>query len=295
MSYAVVVPSCNRPELLKRAIASIFAQSRQPDHVSLVIDEPEDWGKYDFIRGQDERLQVTFTGGGKGGARARNLGLDQVTSEYVFFLDDDDAWLPLKMEKQLGLLERRPDCVGVTCWRNSIDEKHGTCRITKFSEKRLNRHIMYRNLTGSFSFFGFRRNSETRLLRLEANLPASQDMEFYMALSEYGAICVADEPLVNYFEHEGDRITGRIETDLQAFTLIEKKYAERCSFRTRMWLRGRVNAYRAATADTFTVFLSNFSLTLVRFLIAGKCIALSGTLIIRALGRHVKRICSVAC
>ena len=293
MSYSVVMPSYSRPELLKRALASVFAQSQQPDHVSLVIDEPENWEKYSFLQDRDERLQVTFTGGGKGGATARNVGLDQVTSEFVFFLDDDDEWLPLKIEKQLALLANRPDCVGVTCWRNMINEKRGTCSITRVSEKTLNRNIMFLNLTGSFSFFGFRRTRETAQLRLEAGLPMAQDFEFYMALADYGATCVAHEPLVNYYEHEGERITGSIERDLDAFTRIEQKYASRSNFRTRMWLRGRVHAYRAATAGAVSVFLANFCLAFIRFSMAGKCIEASAKLMTRALGRQLRRMYSV--
>ena len=106
MYYAVIIPSYNRPEMLQRALASVFAQTLAPTQICLTIDEPEDSEKYAFLRDYDASvLDVVFSGGGCGGAKARNLGLDRVKDvDYVFFLDDDDEWLPEKSEKQIVLV-----------------------------------------------------------------------------------------------------------------------------------------------------------------------------------------------
>ncbi len=43
-------------------------------------------------------------------AAARNSGLAAARGEFIALLDQDDLWLPRKLEEQLGMLKTRPDC-----------------------------------------------------------------------------------------------------------------------------------------------------------------------------------------
>lgn len=49
----------------------------------------------------DTRLRWITLAGASGGARARNAGVEAATGEWIAFLDDDDEWLPNKLELQL--------------------------------------------------------------------------------------------------------------------------------------------------------------------------------------------------
>lgn len=203
--YSVIIPSCNRPEMLRRSLASVYAQTVLPSQIYLTIDEPEDPKKYAFLCDYDDSLQVTYTGGGFGGAKARNVGLDQVEAEFVFFLDDDDEWLPNKIEEQIQLLERKTDCVAVTC---SCFEEHGhKKRLVSRSEDEVNRYVKVLNLAGGFSCFGIRRDGALREIRLNEDLRSAQDYEFYIRVSQHGKCAVVEEPLVLFYQHSEARIT----------------------------------------------------------------------------------------
>lgn len=229
MSYSVIIPSYKRPEMLQRALRSVYAQTVLPEAIYLVVDEVEDWERYAFLNEEfDGRLKTTFTGGGFGGARARNAGLDQAQEEFAFFLDDDDEWLPTKIEKQIALLRSRPDAVGVTCGRTEVIAGQ-TKRIDIMPlERRLNRRIRAENLTGSFSQFGFRRSALPNI-RLIDELAAAQDFEFYMRVSEAGKVVVVPECLILYHRHGEGCITASLSKKIEAYSMIEKLHSSRSS------------------------------------------------------------------
>ncbi|AEG07907.1 succinoglycan biosynthesis protein exow [Sinorhizobium meliloti] len=95
----VVIPYYQKePGILRRALASVFAQTLEDFHV-LVIDDESPYPIADELAGlaQEERERITVIrqpNGGPGGAR--NTGLDNVPadSDFVAFLDSDDVWTP---------------------------------------------------------------------------------------------------------------------------------------------------------------------------------------------------------
>lgn len=100
---SVVIPSVGRPEL-HRAIQSVLDQNFL-GHIELIVvfdlDEaalpPEVLA---LVKNVD---QVLFTGGGKRGGFARNLGVQCARGQWIAFLDDDDAWSPDKVRLQMAL------------------------------------------------------------------------------------------------------------------------------------------------------------------------------------------------
>jgi Glycosyl transferase family 2 len=90
VTVAVCIPTIpRRRDMLKRALDSVAAQTRQPDEV-IVVEDTE----------------------GRGAAPTRNEAWQQATSTYVAFLDDDDEFLPDHLEVSLRTLRRtRADLV----------------------------------------------------------------------------------------------------------------------------------------------------------------------------------------
>lgn len=104
---SVVIPTVGRPELL-RAVRSAREQTIG-DHVEIVVIVDAD--SMASISADVHVLAdlVTTTGGGAGPGAARNLGVDLATGTHVAFLDDDDEWLPDKLERQLHVMRGAPD------------------------------------------------------------------------------------------------------------------------------------------------------------------------------------------
>ena len=101
----VVIPTRNRPELVQRAVRSALAQTYANIEVIVVVDgpDPATVAALEVTRSTDSRLCVVALAQNLGGSDARNAGIKAANGEWIALLDDDDEWLPEKLEKQLAL------------------------------------------------------------------------------------------------------------------------------------------------------------------------------------------------
>jgi glycosyltransferase involved in cell wall biosynthesis len=101
MTVSVVIPTRDRPELLRRAIAAVRAQD-YPGPIEVVV--VYDRSTPDRSVGGDG-VRVLVNDRAPGLAGARNTGILAAGGELVGFCDDDDEWLPGKLAAQAEALE----------------------------------------------------------------------------------------------------------------------------------------------------------------------------------------------
>lgn len=111
---------------VEKAIQSVLDQTVLPDEFIIIDDGSQD-GTADWIRSRHPQLRVVFKANG-GPASARNQGAKETTSPYLCFLDDDDMWLPHKLERQFEVMCRpgAPDLFfSAATFINERDEETG--------------------------------------------------------------------------------------------------------------------------------------------------------------------------
>lgn len=101
MRIAAVIVTCNRIELLPRALKSIKEQSRQPNFVYIVSNSTADNFQVEKNLCADFGFQILKNHRTENYAGALNTAIEQIVkksgiSEDIYFasLDDDDEWLP---------------------------------------------------------------------------------------------------------------------------------------------------------------------------------------------------------
>jgi glycosyltransferase involved in cell wall biosynthesis len=100
-TVTAIIPTYQRPFLVRNAILSALGQSYRALEVMLVIDGRDRITREAVATIEDPRLRVLELDAKVGAAEARNIGTELATSEWVAFLDDDDEWLPQKIALQM--------------------------------------------------------------------------------------------------------------------------------------------------------------------------------------------------
>jgi glycosyltransferase involved in cell wall biosynthesis len=104
---SVVIPTRHRPQLVMRAIRSVLDQTHDEIELIVVVDGPDDKTVSEIRSVDDSRLQLIVNPQTLMAAGARNFGAEHASGDWIAFLDDDDAWLPNKLERQLAFVS---DC-----------------------------------------------------------------------------------------------------------------------------------------------------------------------------------------
>jgi glycosyltransferase involved in cell wall biosynthesis len=102
---SVVIPTHDRVSLVARAIDSALQQT-MPDLELIVVADGSPPSLLERVRSFDDpRVRLIRHKRNRGVISARNAGIAAARGEWVAFLDDDDQWLPAKLEKVLARLE----------------------------------------------------------------------------------------------------------------------------------------------------------------------------------------------
>jgi glycosyltransferase involved in cell wall biosynthesis len=100
---SVVIPTRNRPHLVCRAVRCALEQTYPNVEVIVVIDGPDTATERALQSLEESRVRVLALEEHVGGSEARNLGARAAKGEWVALLDDDDEWMPEKIEQQMLL------------------------------------------------------------------------------------------------------------------------------------------------------------------------------------------------
>lgn len=161
---SIIVPSYKRErQMVERAVKSLLCQTYTNVEVVLVDDnaKPELLGYRKQLEEMikdlgDPRIIYLQNEKNLGGAGARNEGIKACAGDYVTFLDDDDEYLPKKVETQLDfVLQNGLDvCFGKLNIYNEEDKLIDvrTHQIESFDLEFLRKYHLTKQITGTPTF-----------------------------------------------------------------------------------------------------------------------------------------------
>jgi glycosyltransferase involved in cell wall biosynthesis len=238
---SVVIPTHDRVEHLMAAVRSVLEQRPAPLEI-LVCDDCSRDGTADAVErlaAEDSRVRLLATPVASGGpALPRNLGLAAAEAPWVAFLDDDDRWLPGKLEIQLADAERW-DLVAANALRRSDGRPYFAVAPDLAALPRDNIIITSTVLV------------RTALLRDAGGFPLRrswqgiEDYAAWLELADRGArMRILDDCVVDYRD-EGSGRFGAVAT--------RRTHRQLASLHLRRWLRRPADPHRARRAASGAV------------------------------------------
>ncbi|MEZ9835155.1 glycosyltransferase family 2 protein [Vibrio breoganii] len=106
-SVSIIIPTCNRIDFLRRAVLSVLSQEGvtieviiiDDSNVSLVNAISQEYRHYDNV--------YVYRNEKHGAATSRNLGVKYASGDLITFLDDDDFYLPGRLERMVNEFYKR--------------------------------------------------------------------------------------------------------------------------------------------------------------------------------------------
>jgi glycosyltransferase involved in cell wall biosynthesis len=225
---AVIVATRDRPGLLERAVRAIDGQDYPGDIECVVVFDqspPRDLDiGAELHPGRSVRvLSNTRTPGLAG---ARNTGMLATTAPFLAFCDDDDAWVPGKVQRQIELLNR----TGATFAATGVRIHHGERLNVRIPPSRVEFAELVRERVGALhpSTFLFRRSLVDSIGLVDEAIPGSygEDYDWLLRSSRAHPIVSVTEPLADVYWHPQSFFAERWATVAAALTYLLDKYPE---------------------------------------------------------------------
>ena len=198
---SVIIPTHNRPESLEKAVKSVLGQT-YTDFEILISDDGSTDNTSRVVEGfSDKRIRSRRYSNSIGVAVVRNNAIIDSKGEYIAFLDDDDEWLPSKLEKQIRLLEGSSDKLGaVYTGVNSLDDK-----LDRIFEIKIPRHrgnilqdLLFNNFITTSSVI-VKKHCFDDVGLFDTEYMSASDNDMWIRIAQRFEFDYVREPLVNYY------------------------------------------------------------------------------------------------
>ena len=205
MKVSFIVPTYNRAHMVSETIDSILAQTFQ-DFEIIVVDNESTDNTEAVIKAYNDRRIKYFKNQNNGVVAVnRNYGITKSQGEYIAFCDDDDLWLPEKLERQVREFEKDSQ-VGLVC-TNGInfdsDGEHGARIKAKLSDRYFTfESLIWGNaIIGSSVLVKKQAIDEVGMMDESPEVFSSEDYDLWLRIAKKYRIKYIDLPLIKYRVH----------------------------------------------------------------------------------------------
>ena len=251
-----VITTYNREDRIAGAIESVLDQT-YPNIETIVVDDCSNYSIADHISEFLPDIELIRNNKNRGANWSRATGISRARGDCIAFLDDDDRWRPNKIERQIKAITNSPPEYGVVT--TGFERNNGTTVVPEIED---NAKLKKELLLGTNPVGGFSKVLVDMSIIEQAGLPdihlsSSQDIEWYIRLSQKCKFLGIHKPLVNFNEEGKDRITHKKVNELSdSHGEILRKHSELVEeygpiFKRKAWNNRniRISAYAAASSE----------------------------------------------
>lgn len=224
---SVIIPTYNRFELLKKALTSVLNQSFKDFEVLIIDDCSQDETSQIPEHSADRRIRYIRNDRNKGISAVRNIGIRNSKGTYIAFLDDDDEWMPDKLEKQMNLIIPGPPNLGAVYTGSiSIDidkNKIVEAAMPQFRGNVLN-NLIFRNFVVT-STIVLKKACFDRVGLFDESMKYAEDYDMWIRVAGEFEFDYIGEPLIKYFVHH-NKISNNFSLVAEGFETVIRNHLD---------------------------------------------------------------------
>lgn len=205
---SVIIPAYNYANYLPEAIQSVLNQTFR-DFELLIVDDGSTDNTSEVIQGFAHNPKVRHVyQENQGLAAARNTGIRNTHGELVAFLDADDEWLEQKLERQVEVMDSKPE-VGLVYTDIYFTDGQGKV-LTDRQWARRRRQTVFEDLlfsnviTGSGSSSVVRRECFDKVGSFDESFRSLEDLDLWLRIARHYEFERVDERLTKIRHHESN-------------------------------------------------------------------------------------------
>ncbi len=194
---------------MQRAIASVIGQSYSNLECIIVDDGSSDNTKQIFNSINDNRLVYIEHDENMGASAARNTGIKHSRGDFIAFLDDDDEWIIDKLEKQVALLLKSTQNIGlIYSWMRYMKDEKELYESNPKLKGYIFNDMLDKQAIGNSSTLLVRRRVIDTIGGFDESLPRGNDGDFIRRVCRKYEVDFIPKVLVKvYIAHGKDRIS----------------------------------------------------------------------------------------
>jgi teichuronic acid biosynthesis glycosyltransferase TuaG len=230
-NISIIVVTYNRLNYLKLTVESILLQTFNFTELLIVCDGYQQDVKDYILTLNDPRITYHNVDHCGYPAKARNLGIERSTGNYIAFCDDDDVWLTNKLEKQMAVFDNNTS-IGLCCTNRDIINSYGVgieihtlkwipakCNLSNLL---LSNYITYSSVVIKRAIL-----EKSGIFIDDIRFKAIEDYHLWLRIAFYTEIYFLNEPLILYRMHGtniSDKLSDGAQKNMQLYSDLFSKY-----------------------------------------------------------------------
>jgi glycosyltransferase involved in cell wall biosynthesis len=228
---SAIVPTRDRPQLLRRAVESIVTQDYAGEIECIVVFDQSEPEPVDIRLPECRRLRMIVNDRTPGLAGARNAGVLASEGALIGFCDDDDEWLAAKVRVQVAQAAMHPTAPvvasGMYVCRGGRDFRRVPRKETLTFDDLLRSRAME---VHPGTILARRSAFMDEIGLVDESIPGSyaEDYEWLLRATRVAPVVVTRQPLARIYWNRASWFVGRWEMLASALEYLLRKHPEFC-------------------------------------------------------------------
>lgn len=219
---SIVIPVYNAEKYISNTIKSLFNQTYKNFEV-VIIDDGSSDNSMQIVDKEMKQKDISYTiihQMNQGLGKARNVGYENASGEWILFLDADDTIQPFSIEIYTKIIEKEKKVDIIFSKFRDVDEKYSLDSVeyndtySWIEKDTISKEFLTRRRALLVPGTLYKKKFLNSNSLIHPSIPWSEDQYFmWLVLNKADRVIVANSEIYNYVHHSGESIMNSTPVD----------------------------------------------------------------------------------